>query len=273
MGQRPNDLGRTTGPGHTSISKQQALRDQDVVNAAADTAKIIEDSPIIVGNMREADAFMIYAMYCGDIERTAYALALPKLLVFDLAKKYDWFEKIGPILALKKEEMNTGDIERAVIRNRNFLQAHTVRRIIDSVIHDMGSKTQAELMEMLYIERLDKNLNVIGRTFSTKPITDLVSAMEKLHWMCYQSVCDSVQERMKRRETGEDKDETVTDIHAAISKAMANLGKENDPGALEAEGLKEDADHIAKLLGVRPAPEVVPPEAPLTTDCQSDTKP
>ena len=48
------------------------------------------------------NAFLLYATFCGDIERTAHALNVPAVAVLKVADEEGWQTRLGPIIALKK---------------------------------------------------------------------------------------------------------------------------------------------------------------------------
>jgi hypothetical protein len=63
-----------------------------------------------VAHIDRENAFLLYATFTGDLERTAHALNVRACDVLLMADEEKWNEKLKPILDLKKST-KPGDIE------------------------------------------------------------------------------------------------------------------------------------------------------------------
>lgn len=177
--------------------------------------------------MDREQAFLLYANFCGDLERTAHALNVRPVDVLKAAEELGWNEKLAAILKLKKSA-RPGDIERGINRAQNFVQAHKFRMFVDRVIRRLTAMNEAEFMEYVF-EGKTKEGETISK-LSTRALADLASAMEKCQAMSYQALCDTSQDRTKRDEQGGDGDSGGA-LHAQIAAAMAAVAKDSSPRA------------------------------------------
>jgi hypothetical protein len=194
-----------------------------------------DQSNVVVGLAREAaagvmppaaemdkeNAFLLYATFCADVERTAHALNIEPAQVLDLVDEGKWNDRLRGILELKKSG-NPGDIERAVNRALNFVQAHRFRLLLESVLRRVCAMPISELDELLIT--VDYNKAGIGtKKFSTRPLADLAAALEKAHQLTYLALNDSTTERRGRDDVADSRT-SGGELHAQIAKAMAEGG-------------------------------------------------
>ncbi len=172
-------------------------------------------------------AFLLYANFCGDLERTAHALNIRPIDVLKVVEECGWNEKLAGIIGLKKSA-RPGDIERGINRAQNFVQAHKFRLFVERVIRKLTALNEAEFMSYVF-EASDKEGNQINK-LSTRAIADLASAMEKCQSMTYLALSDTAQDRAKREE-GVDDSASGGHLHAQIAAAMAEVGRDNSPRA------------------------------------------
>lgn len=189
------------------------------------------------------NAFLLYATFCGDCVRTAHALNVQPDIVARAATTGGWNEKLGPILALKKST-KPGDVERAMNRALNFVQAHQMRMFVARVLKRLTGLNEADLDAYVFPSEADKD--GVVKKFSTRAIADLASAMEKCQAMSYQALNDTTSERVKRDEKV---DETSAgDMHARIAAAMAEVRSDNSPRAKLLDAQLEEAARLKEAL-------------------------
>lgn len=192
-------------------------------------------------------AFQTYASFSGDAVQTAHVLSIPVDEVLRLAEAHNWVSRLKAVFELQK----TGkpkDVERAISRTINFVQAHRMRIVLDRIVNELYTKTGAELVDLCISNRLDKDGKIAGQTLNLKPYTELCAALEKVHMMTYYSLTDSPGERKQRKPEADD-GPTLQDIHSQIAAAMA--GQSQTP--------KELLDAEAKRQGQQAATVVSPP--------------
>lgn len=189
--------------------------------------KALEQS---VAHIDRENAFLLYATFTGDVERTAHALGVRAKDVLLIATEENWNEKLKGIIDLKKSG-RPGDIERAINRALNFVQAHRMRMIIERVVKKLTGLNEQELEDYLFAQ---STIGKDGKEYTYKKLTtralaDLASAIEKCHAMSYAALNDTAQERVRRKD---DVDEVAAgDMHVQIAKAMQEAGKSNSPNA------------------------------------------
>lgn len=201
----------------------------------------------ITQELDREQAFLLYAAFCGDVERTAHALGVSAVDVLRIADDEKWNDKLKGIIELKKSA-RPGDVERAVNRALNFVQAHRMRLFVERIIHKLTGLNPDELHEYLF----QKDAMSVGRNkkdpgqpiivkLSTRAVADLASAMEKAQAMSYLALNDTAQERIKRKEAIEG-NEAGGELHAKIADAMSKLGKSRTPRALLFDAQLDEAN-------------------------------
>lgn len=166
------------------------------------------------------NVFMLYANFCGDVERTAHAAGLEASVIIDLAQQNGWNEKLRSIIELKKSG-KPGDIERAINRALNLVQVHRYRMFLERVVKRICSMDAEEMDELLISHHCIEE-GVTARKLSTRPLADLAAALEKCHAMTYLALGDTATER-KGRDEAQDSSVSGGELHASIAKAMGNL--------------------------------------------------
>ncbi len=188
-------------------------------------------------------AFMLYAAFCGDIAKTAHSSGLPREQIEALALEHGWPERIEGLVGLTKGTV-PGDVERGINRAINFVQAHRCRLFIEGVMRALAKECvdDKSALDQFTTEKLNRHGEIVERQFSARAIADLASAMEKIHWMTYQALNDSPQERAKRVEKPSD-DTAQSDIHARIAATLAKM-RSNSPKAQLEDAQVELASHL-----------------------------
>jgi hypothetical protein len=126
------------------------------------------------------NAFMLYAVFCGDVARTAHALAVDEDVVRALATTEGWDRKLKPIIDLKNST-RAGDVERAINRAINFVDAHRYRLFLGRVLRELSGMSYSDLKAFLFPETDEKGSGGLVKTkrFQTRSLADLAAAMEK----------------------------------------------------------------------------------------------
>lgn len=178
-----------------------------------------------VAHIDRENAFLLYAAFTGDLERTAHSLGIRTIDVLNIANEDHWNEKLKGILDLKKSG-KPGDIERACNRALNFVQSHRMRMIIERAIRDLSQMSDEELREHLFTDTIVEKDGTISKCkkLVTRPLADLAAAIEKCHAMSYAALNDTTQERIKRDNTGKD-EVAAGEMHVQLARAMSEAGK------------------------------------------------
>lgn len=176
------------------------------------------------------NAFMLYATFCGDVERTAHALNVRPLDVARIADEEGWAIKLSPIIALKKSS-RPGDIERAINRAINFTQAHRLRLVLERLIAHWSKMSNDELLTIITSVKESKDGAKEFTTVNTRPVADLAAALEKCHTLTYQALNDTSAERA-RRQTQEDTSNSATEMALQVEKAMEQVGESGGTRAM-----------------------------------------
>lgn len=189
-------------------------------------------------------AFLLYATFCGDLEKTAHALGVRPVEVLRMVDEEGWNERLKSIIELKKSG-RPGDIERAINRALNFVMAHKFRLFLERVLVRITGMNAAEFeLYLLTQENKDGSFSRL----STRALADLASAMEKAQAMTYQALNDTAPERVKRK-VAEDDSTSGGELHARIAEAMAQAKMSRTPrAALFDAQLAAGADTVKALV-------------------------
>ena len=202
--------------------------------------------------------FMLYAAFCGDVAKTAHSSGISQEKVMALALEHEWPERIKSLVDLTKGS-KPGDVERGINRAMNFVQAHRYRIFVEGVMRALMSTSSTEegLRDTLTTRHFNRKGEKISESCNMRPLADLASAMEKIHWMTYQALSDSPQERAKRVEKPAD-ESAQSDVHARIAAALANMRNKSPVAQLKAAQVEVAAEVI-----LPPPPPPPPPPAPV----------
>lgn len=176
-------------------------------------------------------AFLLYTLFCGDAIKTAHALGVPPEMVITCSKKEGWDEKVSEITRLRKSD-KPGDLERAINRAINYVQAHRYRQQLERVLQRIMSWDPNKFDDLLVTTSTDK-LGNIKYQFSTRAFADLASAMERAHMLTYMALGDLSQDRSRRKEDIADEGViAATQLHEQIVKAMQDISADSPREAL-----------------------------------------
>jgi hypothetical protein len=196
------------------------------LNSTIDKAmsEVVEDSAKLVSHDLDRDnAFMLYATFCGDVDRTAHALSVEPEAVRVMVDQGKWDQKLRGILELKKSG-KAGDVERAMNRAVNYVQAHRLRVFLERVLQHIFSCPLEQIEEWMFSFQYSKGDTEPVKKFSTRPLADLAAALEKCHSLTYLALGDSATERRGRNDA-QDADVSGGEIHARIAAAMSKEAK------------------------------------------------
>lgn len=186
------------------------------------------------------NAFMLYATFCGDVVRTAAALNISPEAVNRIAEEDKWNAKLAPIIELQKSA-TPGDIERAVNRALNFVQAHKLRLFLQRIVSRVTGMTDDEVED--YMMTVGGKDGSRYKQLSTRALADLASALEKCHALTYMALSDTAAERVKRGE--KPGTASANDMHTQIAEAMARARANSSPKALLFDAQLSTAQELA----------------------------
>lgn len=232
--------------GPHSRMRQGISRVIDAIAEANDSAVISPADPIVPFDIEKG--FQLFTMFCGDIEKTAHALHIEPALVIEVSTKEKWMERLKPLFEMQKSA-RPGDIERSINRAMNFVQAHRLRLCVNRMVDKLTAMTDEELFEYCLETQTRKEKEtgdlVVTKKIVTRPFADLASAMEKAQALTYQALNDTTTERVKRAENpGEF--HSAADLHAELSKRMAEVRASESPTALLMDFQIQQAEQITK---------------------------
>jgi len=199
--------------------------------------------------INRSTAFLLYATFCGDVERTAHALNVRPIDLVRVADDEGWDAKLGGIIALKKSQ-RPGDLERAMNRAMNFVQAYLWRQFLDRCMQELLALNQAALNEYLFSEMNMGAKPKDGppqRKLSTRGLADLSAAIEKAQDMTYKALSDTAGDRRQRQLDSDDAQASPSQLFAEMAKAMAQVEQSNTPRALLFDAQLAKANELSAL--------------------------
>lgn len=179
---------------------------------------------------KKQQLFLMYTLFCGDAIKTGHALDMPPAAVVAVAKQEGWDIKVSELQALRNSD-KPGDLERALNRAINYVQAHTYRAQVERVIAEIRSWTTDELRNKLIMRSVDK-AGEVHEHLSCRAFADLASALEKAHAMSYLALNDTAQDRARRKEETNESVLSATALHTQIAAAMASIPVESPKSKL-----------------------------------------
>lgn len=208
--------------------------------------------------------FLLYATFAGDVVRTAHAAGVRAVDVLRVADEENWTEKLKPIIELQKSQ-RPGDMERAVNRAVNYVQAHKLRLFIEKVVGRICGMNEEELKEYLFPQETqynkDGSVRCEVKKLATRALADLASALEKVHSMTYLALNDVAADRSRRKESAADDAADIGALHVRMAAAMAEV--KTSP-SIRAQLF--DAQLTASASVMKEAIQTAPPVNPLDND-------
>lgn len=184
--------------------------------------------------------FLIYMALVGDIQKVSLATDVPEADIEEMAKREGWADKVRRISVMSKSG-KPGDWERAQNRALNFVQVHQLRRTIDRVIAHLSEQEAKEIIE--------HTTHKGDLTLSARLLTDLASAMQRIHEMSYSALGDSVKERDPEG-TGAGAELNSAALHASLIGA---LNSAKLPGTTPEAIVAETVETVQGLKSANPA--------------------
>lgn len=197
--------------------------------------------------------FLLYAALSADVDRTAAAVNVSPVTILRMADEENWNEKLRPLIELKKSG-RPGDIERSLNRSLCFVQANRMRLFVERLLQKLTNMSEAELEEYIFSSETPSKHGKPGATIAklnTRPVADLVAAMEKCHAASYMALNDTATERVKRQEFTKDKSgDSASEIYAKIEAAMNEVAASESPRALLFDAQLKEAQTVEQKVKV-----------------------
>lgn len=195
------------------------------------------------------NAWLLFATFAGDVEKTALALNVSPATVIQVADDEGWLQRLKPIIDLKRSG-RPGDIERALNRAVNYVQAHKFRLIVERTLQRLTAMTVEEFD--LYI--LSKPGKEGGRemALTTRAIADLASALEKAQAMSYAALQDTGTDRARHKEGSSEN--AASEMYDKMAAAMASVKGSQTPRALLLDAQLAAAAELAPPVYPKPEP-------------------
>ena len=206
----------------------------------------VGDRPVTMFDLTKVDqarAWMVYAAFDGDQEKTAIASKVPAEAISALAHDYNWAAK------LKRLKTGSGEPESERIANRavNYVQAQRMRTILEKSVELL--ENEERLLRALLKYKLTKEGDVESIEVSPKAVLELTKALEVVQNMSYRALGDKLATRADDTEGKNAGTEgSVANVRKVIN-ILVNMQERTTGDFNEAEIL--DADRIATDTGGR----------------------
>lgn len=163
-------------------------------------------------NIDTVFVFQLYTAFVGDVEKTALAADVAPSVVRELAEKFDWLTKVKRV-SIMRTEGKPGEWEICANRAVSFANAHIFRTLIARVLENLSQKDGAGLLASLATTKAGQV------TLSAKLFSDLASALEKCHHLCYLALNDHAAGREEANTTEETT--SMASLHASVLAALS----------------------------------------------------
>lgn len=134
----------------------------------------------------QARAWMCYAAFSGDLEKTAIASKVPLAALVALEHDFNWVAKLKRL----KTGAGESDAERVANRAVNYLQAQRMRDVLEDALRLLSDPEELlrQLVKFKFaadgaVERIDVN---------PKAVLDLAKALETVQNMSYRALGDKI---------------------------------------------------------------------------------
>lgn len=204
-------------------------------------------SEIDVSNVDVAAVFLGFMALVGDVDRTALAFNLAPCVVRHLAEKHGWEDKIRNVSMLSKSGA-PGSWERAQNRALSYVQGHLLRSVLQRILENLNNMSKEDVIRTVINQKRTGEI-----VFSAGFYSDLATAMERSHSMCYVALSDGQGDRTRQDKEEASSEMTVDALHAAIATAL------NNPAGAGAERvlLEQEVEKTVKA-SVPPRPKDEP---------------
>lgn len=207
---------------------RQRRSSRDLLANINETRLVIDDivstapTELVHDKAHVEQIFLTFAALSGDIFRSAAACGVTPEVITQLAEENKWLERIRALIELKKGDKGA-DVERGIGRAINFVHANRYRLVLEQILTFFEGMTPREIVDFCTSYRTTKDGSTVPTGVSFRLLADIATAMEKVHWMTYQALLDTPQDRLARREKAKDADVVEDDIHAKIAKTLAGM--------------------------------------------------
>ena len=145
-----------------------------------------EPTRVSLEKVDQARAWMCYAAFSGDVEKTALAAKVSATAVRALEHDFRWAEKLKRL----KTGAGESDAERVANRAVNYIQAQRMRDVLDRALRLLDS--EEELMKAMVRFKFARDGDVEKIEINPKAILDLAKALEAAQNMSYRALGDRV---------------------------------------------------------------------------------
>ena len=180
----------------------------------------------------QARAWMCYAAFSGDVEKTSISAKIPAAIILALEHDFDWPTKLKRL----KSGAGVSDAEKTANRAVNYLQAQRMRDILERSIQLLESPE--ELVRLLVKFKFMKEGDVVGLEVSPKAVLDLTKALESAQNMSYRALGDKLP---TQADTVNEKDKGVTSSMSSVRDVIAALAEFSAPSRNPTLDISPDA--------------------------------
>lgn len=162
----------------------------------------------------QARAWMCYASFSGDIEKTAISAKVPADIIRALEHDFDWQTKLRRL----KSGAGVSDAEKTANRAVNYLQAQRLRDVLEESLRLL--EDPEELVKMLVQFKYTKEGDVDTLAVNPKALLDLTKALESVQNMSYRALGDKLP---TQADTVNEKDKGVASSVSSVRDVIAAL--------------------------------------------------
>ena len=134
----------------------------------------------------QARAWMCYAAFSGDLEKTAIASKVPLSAIEALEHDFNWPAKLKRL----KTGAGESDAERVANRAINYLQAQRMREVMERTLKLV--EDPEELIKVLVKFKFAEEGDLTKIDVNPKAILDLSKALETVQNMSYRALGDKI---------------------------------------------------------------------------------
>jgi len=145
-----------------------------------------ESSLAYVNKVDQVKAFMLFAFFGGDIEKTARTCAVDSKIITALAHDFRWLDQIKGQHRLDTPEGLKA--EQELNRARNYVAAQRIGLILEAITL-RAAEDPTKWAEMNCVE-IDKETG--EKTFTSKPLVEISKAAQIVQDMTYRALGDKM---------------------------------------------------------------------------------
>ena len=164
-----------------------------------------------VQRINHVQAFYTFINIGGDLPKVALALNVDLASLQSIALTENWEQEYKKLKEAAGDDV--GDHHLKVNRVINYVQAHRLRLITDSVISHLATLKPEDLIILLTTSGPN------GSSFSVRPITDLAKSAEVAQLLTYRALGDSVAQKTEDGDASSKSKKIVLDVGRAMAAA------------------------------------------------------